>query len=56
MQNGFFIEAGADDFETDSNSLYFEVLLSISYVNPSLVINGNTHLVAEVKRNTFIYS
>jgi hypothetical protein len=26
VKNGFFIEAGADDFETDSNTLYFEVI------------------------------
>ena len=25
LKNGFFIEAGADDFETDSNSLLFEM-------------------------------
>ena len=25
VQNGFFIEAGADDFEVDSNSLHFEL-------------------------------
>ena len=24
VKNGFFIEAGADDFESDSNSVYFE--------------------------------
>ena len=25
VKNGFFIEAGADDFETDSNTLLFEI-------------------------------
>ena len=25
VKNGFFIEAGADDFEVDSNSLHFEL-------------------------------
>ena len=25
MKNGFFVEAGADDFETDSNTLLFEL-------------------------------
>ena len=25
LENGFFIEAGADDFERDSNSLFFEL-------------------------------
>ena len=29
VKNGFFIEAGADDFETDSNSLYFEVVYTL---------------------------
>ena len=24
LNNGFFVEAGADDFTTDSNTLYFE--------------------------------
>jgi hypothetical protein len=25
VKEGFFVEAGADDFETHTNSLYFEV-------------------------------
>jgi hypothetical protein len=25
VKDGFFVEAGADDFETHTNSLYFEV-------------------------------
>ena len=25
MREGFFIEAGADDLETDSNTLFFEI-------------------------------
>ena len=24
LKDGFFIEAGADDFESDSNTMYFE--------------------------------
>ena len=30
VKNGFFIEAGADDFETDSNTLLFEMELNWS--------------------------
>jgi hypothetical protein len=27
VKDGFFVEAGADDFETDTNTLYFEVIV-----------------------------
>ncbi len=29
VKNGFFIEAGASDFEEFSNTLYFEVMTTI---------------------------
>ena len=31
VKNGFFIEAGADDFESDSNSVYFEEQETLIY-------------------------
>ncbi len=27
VKNGFFVEAGAVDFESETNSLYFEVII-----------------------------
>ena len=39
VKNGFFIEAGADDFETDTNTLLFELKhghITIEMVNSAI--------------------
>ncbi len=33
MKNGFFVEAGAVDFESETNSLYFEVIIFTVFLN-----------------------
>jgi hypothetical protein len=44
VKNGFFVEAGADDFERDSNTLYFEVtILSGLHINLYFEINQRSH-------------
>jgi hypothetical protein len=37
VKNGFFVEAGADDFERDSNTLYFEVTILSGFRDQSTV-------------------
>ena len=45
VKNGFFIEAGADDFETDSNTLLFELKHQWSGIlvepNPTIYPKGS---------------
>ena len=59
LKNGFFVEAGADDFMTDSNTLYFETRKNWTGLlvepNPIIYPKGYKYYLSYQENKNYLY-